>query len=110
MSKNKIFVCYWDCNGFEAIVDMTRWERDSLINTIAGKDLTLPPINVNTMLMRARFNPQRSPEMWIFNTSDDVNEDQLWDLAVQSPQLLVDMIRKNGSSLYHSAPQNNVIQ
>lgn len=99
-SKTRVFVCYWDCNGFETIVDCTNWERQCLIDTIAGKSLKPAPVNINALMMRARFNPQRNPEVWTFNTTEDLDEETLWEYATQNPQALVDMIREKGKRLY----------
>lgn len=90
----------WDENGFECIVDCTSWERQSLLNTIAGKELTPAPVNLQAMCMRARFNPQRNPEIWTFNTVEEFDEKMLWEIAQENPQALVDMIRDRGKKLY----------
>ena len=90
----------WDENGFETIVDMSSWERESLLNTIAGKQLSKPPVNLQAMTMRARFNPQRNYEIWTFNTEESLDEDALWAYANDNPQGLVDMIRDRGKQLY----------
>jgi hypothetical protein len=99
-SKSRVFICYWDCNGFEVIADMTSWERQCLLDTIAGKELSAPPVNIKTMTLRAKFNPQRNPEIWTFNTEDDLDEDALWSYAETNPQELADMIRNRGEKLY----------
>jgi hypothetical protein len=90
----------WDENGFEVLKDCTSWEQDSLLNTIADKPLKPAPVNLQMMTLRARFNPQRNYEIWTFNTTEDFDEDALWNLAEDSPQGLVDMIRKHGKCLY----------
>jgi hypothetical protein len=90
----------WDCNGFEVIKDCSSWERQSLLDTIAGKELTKPPVSLQAMTMRARFNPQRNYEIWTFNTEESLDEDTLWSYAETDPQALVDMIRDRGKRLY----------
>ena len=93
----------WDENGFETLKDCTSWERQSLMNTIAGKELTPAPVNLFAMTMRARTNPQRAYEIYTFNTDENINEETLWEIAQENPQALVDMIRKNGKKLYANA-------
>lgn len=100
MSKSRVYICMWDENGFETIKDCTTWERESLINTIAGKELTPAPVNLQAMTMRARFNPQRNYEIWTFCTEESLDEDTLWVYANDNPQALVDMIRNRGKQLY----------
>jgi hypothetical protein len=103
MSKSKVYICMWDENGFETIADCTSWERESFLNTIAGKELTPAPVNLQAMTMRARFNPQRAYEIWTFNTTEELDEDTLWSYAEDTPQALVDMIRARGKQLYSNA-------
>lgn len=97
---SKVFVCYWDCNGFEVIKDMTPWEKQCLLDTISGKALSTPPVNLTALTLRARFNPQRHPEIWTFNTGDDFDEESLWAYAETDPQVLVNLIRTNGKKIY----------
>jgi hypothetical protein len=93
----------WDENGFEVLKDCSSWERESLLNTIAGKPLTPAPVNLQVMIMRARFNPQRNYEIWTFNTEESLDEDTLWSYAETNPQALVDMIRERGKQLHSNA-------
>lgn len=102
-SKSRVYICMWDERGFETLKDCTRWERETFLNTIAGKDLTPAPVNLQAMMMRARFNPQRSYEIWTFNTVEELDEETLWSYAETNPQALVDMIRKRGKQLYSNA-------
>ena len=102
-SKSRVYICMWDENGFETIADCTRWERVSFLNTIAGKELTPAPVNLQAMTMRARFNPQRAYEIYTFNTEESLDEDALWEIANENPQALVDLIRKRGKQLYSNA-------
>ncbi len=104
-SRTRVYICMWDCNGFEVIKDCSSWERQSLLDTIAGKKLSTPPINLQAMTMRAGFNPQRNYEIWTFNTEEDLDEDTLWGYAETNPQALVDMIRARGKQL-HSNTKN----
>lgn len=100
MGKTRVYICMWDENGFEVLKDCTNWERQSLLDTIAGRNLKPAPVNLQAMTMRARFNPQRNYEIWTFNTEEDLDEDTLWEYAEENPQALVDMIRDRGKRLY----------
>ena len=100
MSKTRVYICMWDERGFETLKDCTSWERETFLNTIAGKELTPAPVNLQAMMMRARFNPQRHYEIYTFNTEESLDEDTLWRYAEDNPQALVDMIRDCGKRLY----------
>lgn len=102
-SKTRVYICMWDENGFEVLKDCSSWERQSLLDTIAGKKLSTPPVNLKAMTMRARFNPQRNYEIWTFNAVEELDEDTLWSYADENPQALVDMIRSRGKQLYSNA-------
>lgn len=110
MTKERKFIAFWDCLGFECIADVTSWERGALLDTIAGKELKPAPVNLHAMMMRARFNPQRSPEIWVFSTVDSITESELIEIAKDDPQHLVDLIRERGTCLYDSPKQKVVIE
>lgn len=100
--KSKVYICMWDENGFEVLKDCSSWERQCLLDTLAGKKLKAAPVNLNAMIMRARFNPQRNYEIWSFNTAEDLDEDRMWRYAENNPQALVDLIRVNGKKIYEN--------
>lgn len=102
-SKTRVYICMWDENGFETLKDCSSWERESLLNTIAGKPLKPAPVNLQVMTMRARFNPQRAYEIWTFNAEESLDEETLWKIADENPQELVNMIRSRGKKLYANA-------
>lgn len=97
---SKVFICYWDCNGFEVIKDMSSWERQCLLDTISGNALSTPPVNLKMLMLRAQFNPQRHPEVWTFNSDEDLDEESLWEYAESDPQVLVNLIRAKGKKIY----------
>jgi hypothetical protein len=105
-SKSHQFVAYFDCLGFECIVDITSAERRQLLETIQGLPAS-PAFNLHAMMLRARFNPHRSPEIWIFES--DVNEKQLCELAESDPQQMADLIRSHGHAVFVSTPQDKKI-
>jgi hypothetical protein len=91
------FITYFDILGFECLVDITSYERHRLLAEISGAEVK-SPVNLNHMMMRARFNPQRNPEIWIFTST--VDEAILSKLAEDDPQALVDMIREHGHNVW----------
>jgi hypothetical protein len=93
------YVAYFDNLGFECVIDITSSERQQLLQTIKGEEPT-PAFNINAMMLRARFNPQRSPEIWIFESN--VDEQTFKQLAEQQPQQLADMIRSHGTAIFVS--------
>jgi hypothetical protein len=90
----------WDCNGFEVLKECSSWENQSLLDTLAGRPLKQSPINLQAMIMRARYNPHRNYEIWTFNTEENLNEDTLWSYAKNNLQELIAMIQLRGKKLY----------
>lgn len=97
--SDNIFVAYWDCNGFECLVDVTSYERHKLLAEIKGETIEAP-VNLTHLVMRARFNPQRSPEIWLFTS--EVDGATLKKVAEDTPQMLADLIRSHGKNLFKS--------
>jgi len=101
------FLTMFDCEGFECLIDITKREKDWLISTLKGEEYK-DNLNLNSMMMRARYNPQRSPEIWIFTST--VDDATLQEIKDENPQELVDSIREHGHSLWITESQKQVIK
>ena len=95
--KTHQYVAYFDNLGFECIIDITSSERHQLMQAIKGEEPT-PAFNINAMMLRARFNPQRSPEIWIFES--EISQSTFRELAQEQPQMLADLIRSHGTAVF----------
>lgn len=110
--KNKIiddthlFLTMWDCLGFETIIDVTEREQKAVWDKLQGKDSEVS-IPFNAMMLRARFNPQRNPEIYSFRS--DVDLETLIEMSKSCPQELVNKIRKHGKKLFGEIKQKDVI-
>lgn len=100
------YLAYFDTLGFEAIIDLSNYERDLTWSALKGEQpkMKLP---VGMMIMRAQANPQRFPEIWTFQS--EVDETQLWCYARDNPQELADLIREHGSKVFMTPRQKEVI-
>lgn len=107
-NKERTFIAYWDCLGFETIQDITGYENKKLLADIKGEPFE-HPLNLHAMILRAQFNPQRSPEIWLFTTTGEITQEDLIQIANDTPQYLVDLIREKGNSIFKSATQKQVI-
>lgn len=107
-NKERTFITYWDCLGFETIVDITGYENKKLLAEIKGERFE-HPLNLHAMMLRAQFNPQRSPEIWLFTATAEITQQDLMQIAQDTPQYLVDLIREKGNCLFRNTPQKQVI-
>lgn len=107
MSKERKYLAYFDCEGFECLLDITSRERALLMAQIKGEKYQ-DDLNLNAMMLRARYNPMRSPEIWVFTST--VGYETLKDLTESEPQMLADLIRKHGSPVWQNYPVKKVIE
>lgn len=101
-----LYIAYWDCLGFESIVDLTDHDKKAMWAELKGekpKRLEAVPY----FIMRAKANPQRFPEVWTFQSEIDI--DQLLQYSKDYPQALADAIRENGEKVFVTPRQKDVI-
>ena len=102
-----IYIAHWDCLGFEAIIDITQHQQETVWAELKGeqpKQLRAVPL----MVLRAKANPQRFPEVWSF--SSEIDLDTLISFSKESPQVLADLIRQRGVKVYVSERPDQVIR
>lgn len=92
----------WDSEGFECLQDITKFhpdlfEKGQLIEALRGQTPTPNPMaaQIHHMKLRARFNSQRTPEIYIFTTEDSIEFKDVEDWMIADPQGLVNWIRVN---------------
>jgi hypothetical protein len=93
------FLAMWDCNGLECLYDITDLEGDNFMSTLKG-EVCKTPFNLTTMMLRARYNGQRSYEIYIFDTDDTIDYDVVQSMFEDNPQVIVNSIREHGRKLY----------
>jgi hypothetical protein len=99
-------MCYFDSLGFEWIFSVTDYERKKVMAYLKGEkkvDLPIP----RYAILRAQFNPQRFPEIWAFESDIELAELEL--VAQETPQVLVDAIRKCGRNVFRTPREESVI-
>jgi hypothetical protein len=99
-------MCYFDSLGFEWIFSVTDYERKKVMAYLKGDkkvDLPVP----RYAILRAQFNPQRFPEIWALESDIELAELEL--VAQETPQVLVDAIRKCGRNVFRTHRQESVI-
>jgi hypothetical protein len=104
------FLISWDTNGIEAIVPIGNMREENIAAKLSGEN---PPHAIGSIYtaitMRARFNPQRSPQIWGINVDDEIDENTLRKIADTTPQVLVDLVKEKGVMFYGDKMQKSVI-
>lgn len=97
----------FDCLGFEAIVDLT----DTLDQAVmaALMDEPGPKDPSFHIIMRAKANPQRFPEVYALTLDNSVPFEDFKELCMSEPQLMADTVRQSGVCLFKTAREKSVI-
>lgn len=102
--------------GVEAVVSLTDIEREiedaekqrviDILSDPAGRDPGLSSAErklnqlVQSIIMRARANPQRHYEVYTITTTPGITADTLRELFEDNPQGGADLIRARGNKVY----------
>ena len=105
--STKFFIAYWDTLGFECIIDLTKQDKEAMWASLAEKPAP-QKLPVGLLIMRAKANPQRFPEIWTFES--EVDETTLRQYATDNPQGLADLIREHGNKVFISPKEKEVIK
>jgi hypothetical protein len=103
------YITLFDNLGFEGIIDITcdkQMKAEAALHDEPDPEIEMNK-TVKYMVFRARANPQRTPEVWMFWS--DVDEKILWEYSQESPQALADLIRKDGFCVFKTPKPASVI-
>jgi hypothetical protein len=104
--KSELYLAYFDSLGFECVINLSAHEKRAMWNVLADKEPDRLPVHM--MIMRAKANPQRFPEIWTFWSS--VPRKQLLEYATESPQTLADSIRRIGTKVFVTLREKELIK
>lgn len=105
--KQYNFLVVWDMLGLESIFsvddalqEVENYEKDKVWKTLKEETVgKCPnPIPLQMLIMRARYNSQRSYEIYTFKSTFTMSE--VRKLFADDPQLIVEWIRENGNKIY----------
>ena len=104
MTKNA-YIFSWDQLGIEAIIPISQYElldKQNLINILSEKPVERNPLNgiMRSLLLRARFNPQRHYEIYAVDCSEDMDEKFWREQWEEYPQETAELIRERGHKIY----------
>ena len=107
MNKSKLYLAYWDSLGFECVLDLTNYDKKLMWASLSNKEIP-NEIPLHQMIMRAKFNPQRFPEIWTFQSELDLKT--ILRYTKDMPQQMADLIREHGTRVYATPKQQAVIE
>ena len=102
------FLITWDTAGVEAIVPIGEWREANIAAKLSGQD---EPHNIgstyNALLLRARFNGHRFPQVWGVNVDDSITEADLRSLPEQE---LVNLVKAHGVKFFGGRKEKSAIE
>jgi hypothetical protein len=96
-----MFAAMWDCNGLEAIVDVTERQQQRAWAMLKG--IRNPPVEVPNLMhwqLRAQANPQRHYEIYILEVEEGITVEDVRMAFEADPQEMADTVRRIGHKFY----------
>jgi len=114
---SKYFLISFDSEGFECIQDITDYHPENFKlkqaeHFLSTGDKLKNPLSqqITSMEMRARFNPQRNPGIYVIKADTSFTETDIKQWAESSPQEAADWVREhNWHTILSNAPKKAVI-
>ena len=94
--------------GWEMLVPCDEIINRDLLQFGDKKKFKMPGL-ANVAIVRARANPQRHPEVWVYDTEQDFSEVEMRSMWDESPQRMADLVREKGNLLFREARGRQVI-
>jgi hypothetical protein len=94
------WIVLFDTEGLDSLIPWGDLMGDKIIGILSGEEYEHPNNILNRTLLRARYNLQRHPEVWAYNTADDMDADAMHELWIESPQYMANLVRTKGSQLF----------
>ncbi len=106
----KQWIVLFDTLGVDTLIPWDELKGDDMIAVLSGKK---PKNNgnqrVNIMILRAKANHQRFPEVWAYDTADDFEYEEMRKMWEETPQQIADLVREKGTNLFKYAREKSVI-
>jgi hypothetical protein len=102
----KQWAVLFDSEGLDTLVPWGELAADRMMTKLSGG--AMPSANpqhiVSRMMLRAQFNLQRFPEVWTYQTDEDIEYADMRSLWEDNPQYMADLIRVKGDQLFGDKP------
>jgi hypothetical protein len=106
----KQWIVLFDTLGVDTLIPWDDLKSDDMIAVLSGKNPAKKGNkHVNMMILRAKANHQRFPEVWAYDTAEDYAYEEMKKLWEETPQAVADLVREKGTSLYKLKKEKSVI-
>lgn len=106
------YIFAWDQTGIESIIPITQyeeWDKKNTWNALINQPTERNPLTsiVQSLVLRARYNPQRHYEIYAIDCDFDIDEKEWRKIWEENPQGTADLIRSRGEKLYSDRADRN---
>lgn len=100
------WVVLFDNEGVDTLIPWADLAQDRMITKLSGGKIKSenPQHIISRLMLRARFNSQRHPEVWTYETDMDMEYAEMRSLWEANPQYMADLIRVKGEQLLGETP------
>ena len=115
MATKNAFIFSWDNMGIESIIPITQYEhieQQNLIRILSEKPTVRTPLDgiVRSLLLRARYNPQRHYEIYAIDCTEEMDEKFWHKQWEEHPQFTAELIRERGHKLYSDRAETHRVK
>jgi hypothetical protein len=105
----------WNQYGIESIIPITQYEDQSKLDMwkiLKEEPTGKNPLDeiISAMMMRARFNTERSFEIYAMDCEEGITEENLWEFWDNSPQCAADLTRQKGVCIFSNRNMLNEVK
>jgi hypothetical protein len=106
----KQWVVLFDTLGVDTLIPWDDLKSDDMLAVLSGKNPARKGNkHVNMMVLRAKANHQRFPEVWAYDTAEDYEYEDMRKMWEDMPQVVADSVREKGTNLFKYAKEKSVI-
>lgn len=108
METGHHFVVMWCNEGLEYVGDITADNQRVMWESLQGRESPRHALaNPFHLRLRAQANPQRHYEIYFIGAEEGINEDDIRNMFLSSPQTAADTIRAKGECFYSNRVEVN---
>ena len=115
MATKNAFIFSWDQLGIESIIPISQYEfheQENTMRLLRDQKRINNPLNniVRSLLLRAKFNPQRHYEIYAIDCTEEMDEVFWREQWEEYPQATAELIRGRGHKLYSDRVETHKIK
>jgi hypothetical protein len=104
------WIAMFDRSGLDMLVPCDEIMTRDALQWLGGQNYTGELAHhLSVAKMRAMANPQRFPEIWVYDCEFDSTPEQMRDMWDDAPQNMADLVRKKGTCIYKTPREKDLI-